>query len=108
LLLDQWTELVPGNKAETALAFHYDSQNAEAPQVILLGVHSGQAGGWNVAELAAIVNDTMDLAQIRPVDSDLVALGQLVPPSGVAFNPENMVISTQLLDAHQKQLIIVG
>ncbi len=97
LLLDQWTELVPGTTTQTGLTFHYDSQNSEAPQVILLAVQSGQAAGvWSQAELAAIVNETLDLAQIRPVDSDLVALGQLVPPICVASNVNNYVVSTNI------------
>jgi hypothetical protein len=96
LLLDQWTELVPGSTAETGLAFHYDSQNSEAPQVILMGMHSGRPGGWGLTELQAIVTDTMDVAQIRPVDSDLVALGQLVPAICLASNSLNQVVSTNI------------
>jgi hypothetical protein len=97
LLLDQWTEIVPSDKAETALAFHYDSQNSEAPQVILFAVHSGQGGGvWTLAELYTIVNETMDLAQSRPVDNDMLALGQLDPPIVLASNPENNIVSTTI------------
>jgi hypothetical protein len=96
LLLDQWAEIVPSGKAETALAFHYDSQNAEAPQVILMAMHSGAAGGWNQAEFTSIINETMDLAPARPVDSDIVPLGQLVPPIMLASNSENNIVSTKL------------
>ena len=103
LLLDQWTEVVPGATTQTGLTFHYDSQNSEAPQVILMAVQSGStAGAWTQAELAAIVSDTLDLAQIRPVDSDLVSLGQLVPPMVVASNPQvpvtaqTVVVSTNI------------
>jgi hypothetical protein len=96
LLLDQWTEIVPGTTAETGLAFHYDSQNSEAPQVILMAIQSGQPGNWSLTELQTIVNETLDLAQIRPVDSDLVALGQLVPPICLASNPQNLVVSTNI------------
>ncbi len=96
LLLDQWTEVVPSNTAQTGLAFHYDSQNSEAPQVILMAIQSGQPGAWSLAELQAIVMDTLDLAQIRPVDSDLVGLGQLVPPICLASNPQNLVVSTNI------------
>jgi hypothetical protein len=94
LFLDQWTEIVPSGKAETGLAFHYDSQNSEAPQVILMAVHSGQQGGWTLTELHSIVNETMDLARSRPVDNDMLALGQLDPPIVVASNSQNNVVST--------------
>jgi hypothetical protein len=96
LLLDQWTELVPASTVETGLAFHYDSQNSEAPQVILMGMHSGQTGGWTLTELQAIVNETMDLALIRPVDSELVGLGQLVPAICLAANKENQVVCSNI------------
>ena len=46
LLLDQWTEVVPSATAQTGLAFHYDSQNSEAPQVILMAVQSGFTAKW--------------------------------------------------------------
>jgi hypothetical protein len=103
LLLDQWTELVPRATTQTGLTFHYDSQNSEAPQVILMAVQSGPTtASWTQAELAAIVTETLDLAQIRPVDSDLVALGQLVPALVVASNPQSsptiqtVVVSTNI------------
>jgi len=96
LLLDQWTELVPAGTVETGLAFHYDSQNSEAPQVIMMGMHSGHSGGWTLTELAAIVNETMDLALIRPVDSELVGLGQLVPAICLAANKENQVVCSNI------------
>jgi hypothetical protein len=109
LLLDQWTELVPGATAPTGLAFHYDSQSSEAPQVILMAVQAGQTlGSWTQAELAAIVNETLDLARIRPVDSDLVALGQLVPPICIASNINNYVVSTNIgPEARQNVPIVV-
>lgn len=96
LVLDEWTELVPSKKVETGIAFHYDSQNCEAPQVILMCAHSGRdQGRWTVDELSAIINETIDLASIRPVDHDTVSLGQLVPAACLAFNPENKTVSTQ-------------
>ncbi|HEY7372497.1 MAG TPA: hypothetical protein VIF57_10090, partial [Polyangia bacterium] len=96
VLLDQWAEIVPGAKAETALAFHYDSQNAEAPQVILMAMHSGTGTVWKVDEFTAMVNETMDLAVARPVDNDIVALGGLVPPIALASNSQNNIVSTKL------------
>ena len=95
LLIDQWTEIIPSGKAETGLAFHYDSQNSEAPQVILMAMHSGPAAEpWSLLELHSIVNETMDLARSRPVDNDMLALGQLDPPIVVASNSQNNVVST--------------
>ncbi|HXU01335.1 MAG TPA: hypothetical protein VN903_10100, partial [Polyangia bacterium] len=99
LILDEWTETVPGNKVQTGLAFHYDSQAAKAPNVILTCVHSGAPAPsgqntWSFTELEAIVNETIDLARIRPVDSDQIALGQLMPAVVLAANTQNKTIST--------------
>jgi hypothetical protein len=109
LLLDQWTEVVPAASAQTGLAFHYDSQNSEAPQVILMAIQSGLTANWNIAELSAIVNETLDLAQIRPVDNDKVQLGQLVPPICLASNLQNYVVSTHIdKNSRQDVPIVVG
>jgi hypothetical protein len=94
LVLDEWTELVPSDRVETGISFHYDSQNCEAPQAILLCAHSGRETGWNLAELSAIVNETIDLAGVRAVDSDMLQLGQLTPAICLAMNPENKTVST--------------
>ena len=62
-----------------------------------------------VAELAAIVNETLDLAQIRPVDNDKLPLGQLVPAICLASNLQNYVVSTHVdLNARQDVPIVVG
>jgi hypothetical protein len=94
LVLDEWTETIPSNTVETGVAFHYDSQNSEAPQAILTCVHSGQGTTWSFSELAAIVTETIDLVQIRPVDSDMLHLGQLTPGLLLAANLENKTVST--------------
>ncbi len=59
-----------------------------------MGMHSGRPGGWGLTELQAILTDTMDLAQIRPVDNDMVALGQLVRAICLASNSRDQVVST--------------
>jgi hypothetical protein len=94
LVLDEWTELVPGDRVQTGISFHYDSQNCEAPQTILLCAHSGREPQWNLAELSAIVNETIDLAGVRAVDSDMLQLGQLTPAICLAMNSENKTVST--------------
>jgi hypothetical protein len=94
LILDEWTELVPTNKVQTGLAFHYDSQAPKAPHAILACVHSGQPGPWSFPELEAIVNETIDLARIRPVDSDVISLGQLMPAVMLAANTQHKTVST--------------
>ena len=95
LVLDEWTETVPADKVQTGLAFNYDSQAAKAPHAILVCVHSGTGTTWSFTEIEAIVNETIDLARIRPVDSDSLALGQLTPAVVLAANNQGKTISTQ-------------
>ena len=94
LILDEWTETVPGSKVQTGLAFHYDSQAPKAPHAILVCVHSDTGTTWSFTEIEAIVNETIDLARIRPVDSDMISIGQLMPAVLLAANTQNKTIST--------------
>jgi hypothetical protein len=36
LLLDEWTELIPNEREDAGVVFHYDSPGAEAPQAVLI------------------------------------------------------------------------
>ncbi|MDH5731025.1 MAG: helix-hairpin-helix domain-containing protein, partial [Gammaproteobacteria bacterium] len=80
LVMDQWDELIPYNKVDTGVSFHYDAPNNQAPQCLLLAVPSQRnetPQRWQIAELVEIINDTIDLAKIRAVDPD--AMGEVNP-----------------------------
>ena len=83
LLLDEWAEMIPAAKQSTGLAFHYDNPGAEAPQVALLLAHpNGQFLGtrWSLETALSIVNQTIDMAHARTVDSELLGeLAQILP-----------------------------
>jgi hypothetical protein len=73
LLLDQWDEMIPSATASTGVSFQYDGPSSQAPQCLLLAVPAQRgtaAKSWDVADLAAIVYDTLDLAKVRAVDLD--------------------------------------
>lgn len=69
--VDEWTEVIPDTHLTTGLAVHYDQPNAQAPQAMLLAVHSGSTTDvWTDDELLGVVNSTFDLAKLRAVEPD--------------------------------------
>lgn len=98
LLLDEWTELIPSTSELTAIAFNYDDPDSEAPQAILIAVPAapgGIDGHWDLPSLIDTLRETLDLAKIRAVDSELLgALSQLLPAIYFATNPRDETVST--------------
>jgi hypothetical protein len=70
LLLDEWTEVLPGEQETTGIAFHYDRPSSEPPQSWLLAVPSAASGVWTFADLVDAVSETLDLARVRAVEPD--------------------------------------
>src|SRR5262249_30812556 len=76
LLLDDWTELVPGAQETTGIAFHYDRPNSEPPQAWLLALPALDTGAWSWDQLLEAVTYTLDAAKRRAVEpSQLDASG---------------------------------
>ncbi len=66
LLLDDWTEAVPNDEELTALTFHYNQPNAEAPQTLLLAVCPDATWSWDA--VVASVTETLRRAKLRTVN----------------------------------------
>lgn len=83
LLIDEWVEVVPSAQETTAVAFHYDAPGAQASQAILLAVPPDPSQPWDIDTLATVLNETFDLAKLRLVDPDALAvpgaLGHYLP-----------------------------
>jgi hypothetical protein len=95
LLLDEWPEHIPAATAATAVAMHYESPCAQAPQSILLAVPPSLGGDWNLEVLLSIVNETLDLTHVRATDgSSSGSLGQLLPATLLATNLAGDTVST--------------
>jgi hypothetical protein len=78
LWLDEWTETLPLAAQTTALTFHYDQPNSEAPQTMLLVVSpQAQPTTWEVEHLFGALNETLDLAKKRTVEPDALAFTHL-------------------------------
>jgi hypothetical protein len=82
LLIDEWIEVIPGKTETTGIAVHYDQPSTEPPQVLLLAVTPEVTGTWNWDKLVGTLHNTLDRAQLRAVEPDLLGstdLGQLLP-----------------------------
>lgn len=90
LLIDEWNELIPNRDELTGITFHYDDPGAEAPQTVLVAVPPYIGGSWDLDTLIDIINETLDLAKIRAVDSELIGtIGQVLPAIILADNTAN-------------------
>jgi len=92
LVFDTWTETLPGlttvadratgvEPAEvTGVAFTVNAPDAYPPQAILLAVPPDLSQPWSLDVLFDIVQETLELAQMRSVDlGDLPRLGRVLP-----------------------------
>ena len=75
LVLDEWTENVPAEKATTGVAFHFNRPNATAPQALLLAVPPVLRGHWQWDALKGCVREALDLAKLRALDPEALATG---------------------------------
>ncbi|SFF10847.1 hypothetical protein [Nitrosomonas sp. Nm166] len=72
LLLDEWTEVIPGTEETTGLTFHYDRPNTEPPQTLLLATPADFTGKWRWQDLVDTLHDTLDLAKKRAVEPEQI------------------------------------
>jgi hypothetical protein len=81
LVIDEWTESIPGRAETTALSFHYDAPAAQPPQAIVLGVTGASSTTkWSLDELLGIARETIALTHLRAVGPrDLPDIGCYLP-----------------------------
>ena len=70
LLVDEWTEVLPGESQTTGLAFQFDRPSSEPPQAWLLVVPRAPAGGWAWEDIVDALTETLDAARLRAVEPD--------------------------------------
>lgn len=91
ILLDQWQEGIPnpGQSEITGVALRYESPQAEAPNAVIIAVppYRSNTEYWSMDLLANTLLETLELMQIRMVDSGEVTseLGQWLP--SLLFGP---------------------
>jgi hypothetical protein len=79
LIFDAWTEPIPGRRATTGVAVHFDRPGAQPPQAVLLAMPPEQ-GDWTVEHLESLLLETLELAAVRAVGPETLArLGHTLP-----------------------------
>lgn len=78
LVIDEWTENVPADRATTGVAFHVNRPNATAPQALLLAVPPVIRGQWDWDALKGSVKEALDLAKLRALDPDALLTSDYV------------------------------
>jgi hypothetical protein len=72
LLLDEWTEVIPGTERDTGISFNFDRPDNEAPQSILLITPATADGNWHWDDVVAALDETLDLAKKRALEPAMV------------------------------------
>lgn len=107
LIVDEWSEIIPGETEQTAIAFHYDDPGAEAAQAVLIAVPPTEQQAWDFQTIVDTVRETFELARLRGADlENLGMLGQLLPAIFLASNPAGHAISTTLQAMLQTNTVI--
>lgn len=99
LLLDEWTETIPGASADTGIAFHLDRPNSEAAQAMLLITPSEFRGAWQWQDLVDALNETLDLAKrraIEPKHIDGLPYAPFLPATVMASQARQLTIAANL------------
>ena len=103
LLLDEWTEVIPGTTRTTGIAFNFDRPENEAPQSILLVTPATANGSWQWDDLVGALNETLDLAKnraVEPVQIDSSTYTRFLPATIMAATLYNISIGTVLAAAN--------
>lgn len=108
LLLDEWTEIIPGTEETTGLTFHYDRPNTEPPQTLLLATPADFTGKWRWQDLVDTLHDTLDLAKkraIEPEQLDRTSYARFLPALVSAFTVYPITASLNLALNNQFYLL---
>jgi hypothetical protein len=108
LLLDEWSEIIPGTDVQTGVTLHHDRPNTEAPQSMLLLTPSQFRGGWQWADIVDALNETLDLAKLRAVEPkhlDTLPYAWFLPATMMATQARQLTISVDLALNHHLNLV---
>jgi len=99
LLMDDWTETIPGTSVDTGITFHHDRPNCEAPQAMLLVTPSEFRGAWTWDDLIGALNETLDFAKrraIEPKHIDNSPYAPFLPATALATQVHQLTIAVEL------------
>jgi hypothetical protein len=103
LLLDEWTETIPGTSRTTGITFNFDRPDNEPPQAILLVTPAQANGSWQWDDLVGALNETLDLAKHRAVEPAFVdgtPYSRFLPATVMAAAMIGISITTNLAAAN--------
>jgi hypothetical protein len=100
-LVDEWTETIPSRQETTALTFHYDRPNCEAPQSLLLVTPAAGTGTWLWDDLVGALHEALEMARLRAFEPDLLdrtGYAKLLPATvaTLTVHPVTMAINFAL------------
>jgi hypothetical protein len=99
MLIDEWTETIPGPTADTGIAFHHDRPSSEAPQAMLLVTPSQFRGAWQWNDLVDALNETLEFAKrraIEPSHIDETVYAPFLPATIMAVQVRQLTIAANL------------
>jgi hypothetical protein len=111
LLLDEWTEVIPGTARTTGIAFNFDRPDSEPPQAILLVTPAAASGSWQWDDLVGALHETLDLAKkraVEPAHVDASAYTRLLPATIMAATLHGISITTTLAAANGALQLVQG
>jgi len=109
LLLDEWTEVLPGTTATAGLAFHFNQPSSEAPQSLLLVTPATDGKTWTWEDVRQAVPDTMRLARqraVEPVHLDDGAAARFLPATISAITTRGISIGLAYALANKVDLVL--
>ena len=99
LLLDDWTEVIPGTTKDTGITFNFDRPDNEPPQSILLVTPATADGVWHWEDVIGALNETLDLAKKRALEPSMLdptMYSRLLPATIMAVTLHGISITTAL------------
>lgn len=102
LLIDEWTEVIPGDSHQTGVAFNFDRPSSEPPQSLLLVTPAAWgSGSWSWIDLVEAVVETFELAKLRAVEPEQIGetpYASYFPSLIMAATLRGLAIGTILAD----------
>jgi len=103
LLLDEWTEVIPGTQRDTAITFNHRRPDSEPPQSMLLVSSPSVTGNWQWDDLVRALIETLALAKkraVEPVFLDPTVYSRFLPATVMASTTYAITIATALTAAN--------
>ncbi len=99
MLLDSWTETIPGTTLDTGLTFNFNRPENEPPQTILVVTPATADGAWHWEDVVGALNETLDLAKKRalePAQMDATGFATFLPATIMAVTLRGISISAAM------------